>query len=190
MKRRGSWGSVVGMGVVVAVATVVVAQMPARAQDQGQPMTLTALDYIEIQQLVAKYAVAIVHCTNSGYDYADLYTADGWFAPSRDGKVGNRWQGRERLAGAAGGGTNGCREVAWNGVTHVLSNHVITPSPEGARGVVNLVAVGVDGDPHKVEAQGYYEDVYVKTPDGWRFQSRIHRLAPGQSVPPPPAAGR
>ncbi len=32
----------------------------------------------------------------------------------------------------------------------------------------------------KVEAQGRYEDVYVKTPLGWRFKSRVHVLASGQ----------
>jgi hypothetical protein len=57
---------------------------------------------------------------------------------------------------------------------------VITPAPEGARGEVDLIAVGVDGDPHKVESQGHYEDVYVRTPRGWRFQSRTHHLVPRQ----------
>jgi hypothetical protein len=28
-----------------------------------------------------------------------------------------------------------------------------------------------------VEAQGRYEDVYVKTPQGWRFKSRMPVLA-------------
>ena len=44
-----------------------------------KPMELTALDYIKIQQLIAKYARAIDTCSNNGYDYADLYTADGAF---------------------------------------------------------------------------------------------------------------
>jgi len=181
MRTSVSWGSS-GIGVIAAAAIVCAAQTPARAQDK--PMALTALDYIEIEQLVAKYAVAIVHCTNSGYDYADLYTEDGWFAPAREGKVGNRFQGRERLAEAAGGGKGGCREVAWREVTHVPTNHVITATPQGAVGRVDLVAVGVDNDPFKVERQGYYEDVYVKTPKGWRFGSRTHHLRSGQTVTP------
>ena len=32
----------------------------------------------------------------------------------------------------------------------------------------------------KVEAQGYYQDEYVRTPQGWRFKSRTHVLAAGQ----------
>jgi hypothetical protein len=30
------------------------------------------------------------------------------------------------------------------------------------------------GDPNKMEYDGYYEDAYAKTPQGWRFKSRIH----------------
>ena len=53
----------------------------------GNAGTLTPQDYIDIQQLVARYAYAIDNCTNNGYGYADLYVGDGWFAPSRDGKI-------------------------------------------------------------------------------------------------------
>ena len=31
-----------------------------------------------------------------------------------------------------------------------------------------------------LRAQGRYEDVYVKTPQGWRFKTRTHVLAPTQ----------
>ena len=132
------------------VATLgLVALVAVQAQQKGtqaadKPMTLTALDYIEIQQLVARYAYAIDNCTNNGYDYADLYTADGWFGASRDGQVGNKFQGRERLAAAARGNAKTCDEVPWKGMTHMLVNHVILPSPEGATGKVYLVAVGLN----------------------------------------------
>ena len=46
---------------------------------------------------------------------------------------------------------------------------------------VYLIAIGLDGEPGKVEAQGRYEDVYVKTLQGWRFKSRTHVLASGQT---------
>jgi hypothetical protein len=52
----------------------------AQSADKPQLTTtphLSALDYAEIQQLSARYAFAIDACTNSGYDYADLYVADG-----------------------------------------------------------------------------------------------------------------
>src|ERR1043165_3009512 len=78
-----------------------------------KPMELTALDYIEIQQLVAKYARAIDTCSNNGYDYADLFTADGVFASEQDGKAVDRAKGREKLAEVSGGGSRGCKNVGW-----------------------------------------------------------------------------
>lgn len=149
---------------------------PARAQQA----TLTPQDYLDIQQLVSKYAYAIDECTDKGYDYADLYVPDGAFLTSRNGKILNRFEGRERLAEAARGGMPDCKDVPWAGIVHMLVNHVIDPAPGGAKGKVYLIAIGVDGDPGKVEAQGRYEDLYVKTPNGWRFKSRTHVLAPGQ----------
>src|SRR5262249_10183461 len=32
----------------------------------------------------------------------------------------------------------------------------------------------VGGDKNKIEHDGFYEDTYVKTPQGWRFGSRVH----------------
>ena len=57
----------------------------------------------------------------------------------------------------------------------------------GATGKVYLVAVGLDGEPGKVEAQGRYDDVYVKTPQGWRFKQRTHYalLSGGRPATPP-----
>jgi hypothetical protein len=60
------------------------------------------------------------------------------------------------------------------GISHLIINHVITPTADGATGRAYLLAIGVGGDPTKVERQGGYEDVYVKTPAGWRFKSRVH----------------
>jgi len=164
----------------------------ARAQSAAARAELTALDYVQIEQLIAKYARAIDSCSNNGYDYADLFTADGAFVPSFDGKPGNAIQGRERLAAISGGGTNGCKNVPWieQGVRHIYTNHVITPSAEGATGVVDMLMIGLGGDPNKIEYDGYYEDTYVKTPQGWRFKQRVHHalLREGQRVAPAPAS--
>jgi hypothetical protein len=171
--------------VVLSVAGLVALDAQAAqsgAKPSGKTYKLTTQDYIDIQQLVARYAYAIDNCTNNGLDYADLYATDGWFGASRDGRAPtNRYQGRERLAAAARGNMKTCEEVPWKGITHMLVNHVILPSPEGATGKVYLVAVGLDGNRNKVEAQGHYEDEYVKTPLGWRFKSRLHVLAAGQA---------
>ncbi len=153
--------------------------LPRDKKSATKATTLTAQDYVEIQQLVARYAFAVDKCTNSGYDYADLYTPDGVFSVSNESGVPGRlrFEGRERLAQAAGGGKDGCRDpktLPGYGLSHIVVNHVITPSPEGATGKCYLLAIGIGGDPNKIERQGGYEDVYVKTPQGWRFKSRVH----------------
>src|SRR5262244_2448916 len=75
---------------------------PAQQKAAGsstKAMVLTAQDYIEIQQLAARYAYAIDKCTNSGYDYADLYTPDGAFSIADENGVPGtaRFEGRDRL---------------------------------------------------------------------------------------------
>jgi len=160
-----------------------------QAQQPAAPRELTALDYFEIQQLVAKYAHAIDTCSNNGYDYADLFTPDGSFVPSFEGKQLPAIQGRERLAEISGGGSRGCKNVGWieQGVRHIYTNHVITPTAEGATGKVDMLMIGLGGDPNKIEYDGYYVDSYVRTPQGWRFKQRVHHalLREGQRAPAP-----
>ena len=175
------------------VAVCLTASAGIRAQQQpAAPAELTALDYFQIQQLVARYAVAIDTCSNNGYDYADLFTADGAFVPSFEGKQLGAIQGRERLAAVSGGGSNGCKNVPWiaQGVRHIYTNHVITPTAEGASGTVDMLMIGLGGDPNKIEYDGHYADTYVRTPQGWRFKQRVHHalLREGQRVTPPAAA--
>jgi hypothetical protein len=184
---RTRTGAAAFIAVVLAVSAGVGAQsLPAT------PVQLTALDYFEIQQLVARYARAIDTCSNNGYDYAELFTPDGAFIPSFNGQQGPAFQGRERLAEISGGGSRGCKDVPWieQGVRHIYTNHVITPTADGATGVVDMLMIGLGGDPNKIEYDGYYEDTYVRTAQGWRFKQRVHHalLREGQRLTPPPAS--
>ena len=155
-------------------------------------MKLTADDYAAIQQLVVRYAWVLDHCTNGGYDYAALYVDDGqfsvaenWGTTSNDQRAGVA-KGRDALAQAAGGGKDGkCidpKDYVGYGINHLVINHLITPTKTGAVGRHRLLASGVCGYPHLMELQGGYEDVYVKTIAGWRFQSRIHVFKAARSL--------
>jgi len=74
-------------------------------------------------------------------------------------------------------------------------NAVIEPSPEGAIGKNYLTYPGIIGIPGDATHTGYvggYQDVYVKTAQGWRIKKRIHvmpPMIPGEFVFPeePPA---
>ena len=169
--------------VTMALAAALVVGATAHAQQRAASSpagALTAQDYFEITQLAARYAFAIDTCTNGGADFADLFVDDGEFSVSQEwGVAGKRLtKGRAALIDAAGGdGKGGCKDPKTQmgyGISHIVANHVILPSPEGAIGKSYLLAIGVGGDPTTIERQGGYEDVYVKTREGWRFKSRVH----------------
>lgn len=172
--------------LAVAVAAGLVLSLTAHGQQRTPPplpkiMTLTAQDYADIEQLSNRYAWTIDVCTNAGYDFADLFTDDGEFGLSEQfGLPATRakTKGRDALASVAGGdGKGACRDpktMLGYGISHMIVNHIITPTPSGATGKSYVLAIGVGGDPTKIERQGGYEDVYVKTPAGWRFKSRVH----------------
>jgi hypothetical protein len=88
--------------------------------------------------------------------------------------------------------SSGCKNVGWieQGVRHLYVNHIITPTAVGASGIVDMLMIGLGGDPNKIEYDGYYEDTYVKTARGWRFKQRVHHalLREGNRVTPLPAA--
>lgn len=175
-------------GAILVLALVAVRAQHKTARASSSTMALTPQDYIDIQQLVSRYGWAIDKCTNSGYDYADLYTPDGVFSVSDENGVPAtaRFEGRDRLAQAAGGGKNGCIDPKSApdrfSMSHMVGDLVITPAPGGATGKSYLLTVGF-GDPTAKEgarkpvtayAWGWYDDFYLKTPNGWRFKSRTH----------------
>jgi hypothetical protein len=159
-------------------ATTAIAQGPSSAK----AMSLTAMDYIEIRQLVSRYAFAVDTGNNNGYDYADLFTADGEFMRPYA-------RGREQLAALARGARLGP-----DNTVHYIMNHVIEPTADGAVGKEYLIELNWDIAPAATDRRGtgpvngwdvigrkagelartggHYEDVYVKTPVGWRFRKR------------------
>jgi hypothetical protein len=169
-----------GLAIAAAVvAAFVIGRGEQGASAQAQPGTLTALDYQEITQLVNRYAYGIDTCANNGYDYANVFTTDGTFTDNNSdagfaagGRVLAR--GRDALATLVGGGERGCKtKLVWTDWSHLMLNHEITPTAEGAKGRVYLVQLGMSG-PGSVARHGGYEDVYVRTPEGWRIKSRMH----------------
>jgi len=159
------------------------AQQPASASVAA----LTALDYLEIEQLVYRYGYALDSGADNGYAYADLYAPDATFTGTNQGPSGRTYQGRDRLAALARGGKRGPSFVS-----HYVTNVVIEPTSEGAVGrtYVGILDIGNGGNGAKsrVDHGGLYNDVYVKTPQGWRFKSRtFYESRSGEPVQPPPA---
>jgi hypothetical protein len=166
--------------VAVAVVTgFVVGRVGDGGDVAAQSGALSALDYHEITQLINRYAYGIDTCANNGNDYANVFTSDGVFIDRNSDAgfaAGGRVlaQGREALATLVGGGSRGCAtKLVWTDWSHLMLNHEITPSADGATGRIYLVQLGMEG-PGSVARHGGYEDVYVRTPEGWRIKSRTH----------------
>src|SRR5580704_15703009 len=178
--------------LAVALAALVVStigttsgQVKPRVKVRAKP--LTPMDYIEIRQLVNRYAFALDTGSNNGYDYADL------FAPGGE-SMRPYAKGREQLAALARGPRPGP-----DNTVHYVMNHVIEPTPDGAIGKAYVIELnwgiapaqatgGTGGGAGTGPANGWdmvgrkagelartgghYEDVYVKTPAGSRFKKR------------------
>ena len=172
-------GRSLGALAVAAVLGFALGHSGGNGEANAQGGELTALDYQEITQLINRYAYGIDTCANNGYDYANVFTADGVFIDRNSDAgfaAGGRVlaQGRDALAALVGGGTRGCAtKLVWTDWSHLMLNHEITATPEGATGRVYLVQLGMDG-PGSVARHGGYEDVYVRTAEGWRIRSRTH----------------
>src|SRR5262245_45737804 len=132
--------------------------LAVQAQQRGATSaTLAAIDQIQIQQLVAEANYALQTGADNGYMYSSLFTPDG---------AVNNNVGRDQVAAFARGGRKDSRNF--------LTNVLVEPAPGGATGKQYEVVIKfVKGDePVTLGATGRWEDVYVKTPDGWRFKKR------------------
>ena len=171
-----------------ALSVLVVGFSGTSAQQPTSPTpVLTALDYLEIEQLVYRYGYALDTGADNGFAYADLYADDATFTGTNQGPSGRTYQGRERLAALARGGKR-----SPNFMSHWVTNVVIEPAPGGAVGKTYVgifdIGNGGNGAKSRVDHGGIYNDVYVKTPQGWRFKSRsFFESTSGAPVQPPPA---
>jgi hypothetical protein len=153
------------LGVLGALAT---------AQAQRTRGSLTALDYVEIQQLYSRYAIGID--SGNAEMFAGVFTPDGTFQlPTRT------VQGRQQLADIA---AKPGPETGPTNVSHVAVNIAIEPAADGATGTSYFLRVklGQKGEANTLTGGGIYRDTFVKTSEGWRIKKRI--VQPAHSVPP------
>jgi hypothetical protein len=158
----------VRMSTVFVVMTAAILGLAATAAAQ-QP--LTPKDFNELQQLYAHYNMAID--TGDAEAWAATFTPDGVFNNTNKGHDAlvqfiHDW--REKRDGA--------NRRHWN------SNLAFTPTADGAKGSCYLILLNVGIRPATIVTTGVYEDVLVRTPQGWRFKSRIVHADP---APRPPA---
>ncbi len=142
----------------IAIAAVCLLSVASVGAAQGDGGTFTAQDYIEIQQLYAKYAQTLDLGDAEGW--ADTFTADGIFGET---------VGHDALKMFADGFFASFEGAArhWN------SQLIVTPTAEGADGGCYLLLVDTRTQPIGLTVAGIYADKLVKTAAGWRFQERV-----------------
>ena len=151
---------------LLSVLVVVVVSSSGWIYAQNTQKRLSADDFVEIQQLYAKYNWTIDAGDSEGY--ASTFTPDGVF---------NTNVGHDAIKKFADGFHAGLGAH----VRHWNTNLLILPTPTGASGQVYLVLVDFGTKPASIAASASYTDELVKTAQGWRFKKRATK---GDVAPP------
>jgi hypothetical protein len=156
--------------------------LSGRGMPADATVPLTAMDYIQIQQLVNRLNFALDYCSSGGKDFADLFVVDGRYViDNGDGKP-RTFSGREQLATMANGPS--CKadpEKPRPIIFHTAESLVIDATPAGATGTSYAIYPSDKGKYAREDIAGQvglYRDEYVRTASGWRFKSRTHESFP------------
>ncbi len=147
----------------------------------SQTTQLTEKDRAEIRDLVARYARALGGCQDA--EYASLFTPDGTFTSDDFRGAKHR-----ELYGAKGGTLKGRTQIAELVRTEEFC---MEKKPRANAGGTNrpAPAVEIKATPEGATGSaplgngGRYDDVYVKTAEGWRFKSRRVTMPPAAGAP-------
>ena len=178
--------AILGLCFVVVAISVVRGQQQAQGFHPTKPPALAPEDYFEIQQLVAHYPYPLDTAKDQGKAYAANFTDDGIFHDQHD----YYYRGQTDLASVA---NLNKRDYTPNNVQHFISSHVIEPTMNGgAIGHEELILVSdigeaINGQRTATIVSYQYEDIYEKTPRGWRFKVRSH---PRPGADPPDREGQ
>jgi 3-phenylpropionate/cinnamic acid dioxygenase small subunit len=177
---RGRSAVALMIGMIAALASV----GWVWAQGRNGSRTLTGADYAEIQQLYARYAQGTDFM--NAERWLDAFTEDAAFNPTANQPGSKPYVGREAMAKWRAE-VFASRKPPYH-YRHWTGSWLITPTPDGnATGRVYWMAFNPTVKPMAVTDTGYYEDVYVRTPAGWRIKSRFAHSDPQPVAPTAPA---
>jgi 3-phenylpropionate/cinnamic acid dioxygenase small subunit len=148
-----------------AVALLIVAAAFSWVHGEQSKPKFAADDFLEIQALYNNYA----HYFDAGQGekWAALWTEDGEFTHGYGpGQASaNRTPAKGMAALVRTGSTSGTR--------HFVTNLVITPTADGAKGSCYLLLYSARTNPPSFVETAIYDDTLVKTSQGWRFKKRV-----------------
>ena len=149
--------------------------MDLDAVSHGDPVVQALVDREQIRQLIYQYSFYVD--TKRVEELAALMTHDAVV----DSGPGRRHVGREaflqynlmRLSGTTGASDHNTLDASHHSNANVLIHEL---DAEVARVTTSVIAWHQVAGEHPI-VHGWYEDVVVKTPDGWRFKERVIKLA-------------
>jgi len=156
-------------GVCTTIVLAAVCALDAQPQVSFTPGPLTAKDKADIQALSVTYRSVLFGC--KGEDYADLFaTPGGYFASGPRGEVRERQALIDMVIGY-----DRCKPTPGQSGEPAPTN----PTPVAGETGSPFPTPTIEASPEGAKARiinsrggGYYDDVYVKTPKGWKFKSR------------------
>ena len=158
------------MGIVVA-SVVVIGLLYAQTAN-ARAVVLTAQDYTAITELYARL-----------YQGSDLRELDVWLSNFADDGVfvfpdGKEVAGKKALGEfrvkSFGGNTGDSKRRHW------VSGLMLTPMPDGvAKARAYWLMVDGSGKQPVLAQSGTFDDLFVKTKDGWKFKKHVVRMDPG-----------
>jgi hypothetical protein len=177
--------AVIALSLAVAGYSWVHAQ-PAKPAP-AKVLKLTPEDYQQIRQLYADYSYNIDQGTGEGF--ANLFTDDGEFTASPmaprtpapgAGPGGNAAPAPPPAPAKAPGpapapltGRAALIRTGSNpGTRHDAFNILITPTADGAESHCYVMIYIERTQPGFLNGTGVYDDILVKTPQGWKFKKR------------------
>jgi hypothetical protein len=160
--------------IVALISSAATHLLDARAATskikKGTHVNLSPVDYIEIMQLISEYPRDVD--PGSVRDASWMFTKDAR-SVGMSGAPMVKPEDYKYFYGSlvAKGG-----QARKGGNRHFNTSPVIIGLPDGtARGSSYMIGISIKekGGKPTIDLMGKYEDLYVKTPDGWRMKERI-----------------
>jgi hypothetical protein len=156
------------LSILLAPLGLVMVLLAASTQARPATPKLSVQDYLEIEQLYARFNHALD--TRRPDEFVTVWTNDGEFVGGRGPGRGN--ESRTPIKGRAA--LHRMAEGPGIGGRHFVSNLVLTPGPGMVKASAYLLLLDARFSPPRIAETAIYDDTIVKVASEWRFKRRVN----------------